>query len=614
MARLYDIVELPEDREPWRKLRNYVLTDFDITKTLGSGTYGETHLGTFKGTTDEVVIKFYPKYTGYLKQDMCKELLFLNYLNQFPETKTVKLYGYIFEPGTPPRFGLVMEKLEKTIGNFTISLRSSSAPEAFRGRLKPKEYKLLFYKMLKGLANIHSLGIIHNDIKLENIMISRTDIRYIDFGLADYLGIIPFLPNVSNYITTEVFKAPDLADTRSEKYIDGNRRSFGTDVYSLGVCFLSMIYKFYWIYRWTPDNLEVLHFANQKSEGFAKDFIVNRLRYNQIDKDYLSIEEAENGFDLIHKMLNPDIKERISAKDALNHPYFSDITSIEVSENLDRVLRLGGAPDIFGKMPFSLVTSEIYSNKGYEIKYMEDIFNNTKNDKIPITERFSKKILPLIDYFLYINKTKYFDVENGVISYTALLSMASFCRNLPTFTVINQVDLANIYAFYNSVFNFKSAVASDRLKKFNSDKDLNSENITLFVLEKINKVSFITIANQIDYVKLKLLYEYPDSRIYTLIDKLYMDTMIYVFLLCFSLEDLNMTNWEIVSVLTTYLVNKIAGIPIEDLLDKPIIPGLDLVDYDRKKDLILREIEILIIEINSLKDTQKKELEQFIPE
>lgn len=614
MAAGIEIRDLPETREPWRKLKNYVLSDFNITKTLGSGTFGETHLGTFIGTTNEVVIKFYPKYTGYLKQDMAKELLFLNYLNQFPETKTVRLYGYIFEPGTPPRFGLVLEKLEKTLTNFTINIRSSTAPEKFRGRLRPKEYKLLFYKMLKGLANIHGLGIVHNDIKLDNIMISRTDIRYIDFGLADYLGVIPFSPNVSNYITTEIFKAPDIGDTRSEKYIDGNRKSYGSDVYSLGVTFLNMIYKFYYIFRWTPDDIEALHFSDQRSEGFTKDFVVARLRYDPKDTDDLSLEDAENGFDLIHKMLNPNAKLRISAKDALNHPYFTDIVAVETSENLDRVLSLGGGPDIFAKIPFRMVSTETFEARGYEIKYVDDIFMNTKDDKIPFPVKYSRTLLPFINYILYINKTKIFDVDNGVISYTGLLSMVSFCRNLPRFRPTIMMDLANIYSFFNSVFNYKSAISSDRLKKFNGEEDLNFEDTTLFILEQMTKVSFITIANQIDFVKLQLIFEYPDDKLEPFVDKIISEIMVYVFLLCISPMDLNMTNWEIVSVLTTYLVNKIAGIPTEELLERPIISDLDLTDYDRKITKILDQIEFLTREIGRIEDSHKTELRQFIPE
>ena len=44
------------------------------------------------------------------------------------------------------------------------------------------------YQLLKGVQYIHEIGLIHRDLKLENILLVRkndiSDIRIIDFGLA----------------------------------------------------------------------------------------------------------------------------------------------------------------------------------------------------------------------------------------------------------------------------------------------------------------------------------------------------------------------------------------------------------------------------------------------
>ncbi len=66
-------------------------------------------------------------------------------------------------------------------------------------------YSLQF---LSGLNNIHSKGLIHFDIKPENILIDNTNKAHIsDFGLAEYMGLYGFAP-VSG--TTPVFAPPEL--------------------------------------------------------------------------------------------------------------------------------------------------------------------------------------------------------------------------------------------------------------------------------------------------------------------------------------------------------------------------------------------------------------------
>jgi serine/threonine protein kinase len=595
MARLYDdTIGLP--KLPWEKIKRFNLDELDITATLGEGTYGETKLGTIKSTGEEIILKFFKDYDRVLNDDITHELIFLTYLNQFPDTKTVKLYGYILDDSKPfdLKFGLVLEKLEKTLGGFTK--RKKDDDTAFRGRLTPKEYKLLFYKMLKGLANIHGLGIVHNDIKLENIMISRTDIRYIDFGLSKYLGITPLKPNVENYITTEVFMAPDKKDTKSEKYIDGNRHSYGSDVYSLGVTFLDMLYRNYWVYRWTPDDILCLDQEDLSVSGDScKDFIIDRLKIDIIKGDSLPMIDGSNGFDLIHKMINPDAKKRISAKEALLHPYFSDILALETTETLERILALGGARLEFLERDLYMgISQEIYDNKNFEIGYINEIFENTKNDVINVSGiKLTGKHLMSIDYILYIIKGEYFSKTYSLI---ALLSTINYIRRLdfsspPYFST---VEITMFFSFFDSAFNYVHYVEDRLLRSFNGRKAIEYKEYIPKLLENYS-TDFITIPNQIDYVILKLQYEFKDPRILPFLEELKDYLIMYCIFLCFTPANMNKTNWELISVLTTHIISYLVDIPVTDLLARPIIEGLILGDYLETIKSIHTEILMILI-------------------
>jgi p21-activated kinase 1 len=70
---------------------------------------------------------------------------------------------------------VVMEFLEG--GTLTEARKSHNFEE--------KEIAYIAKELLKGLVYLHSLGIVHRDLKSENIMMSVLgDIKLIDFGLA----------------------------------------------------------------------------------------------------------------------------------------------------------------------------------------------------------------------------------------------------------------------------------------------------------------------------------------------------------------------------------------------------------------------------------------------
>ena len=94
---------------------------------------------------------------------------------------------------------------------------------------KPAEPLQILQQICSALAYIHDKGLIHRDLKPDNIFIQEDTIKIADFGLVTKKG-----KHSTNRVGTELYMAPEVT---AEKGDYDNK----VDIYSLGLIFLELL-------------------------------------------------------------------------------------------------------------------------------------------------------------------------------------------------------------------------------------------------------------------------------------------------------------------------------------------------------------------------------------
>ena len=185
-----------------------------------------------------------------------------------------------------------MEKCESDLENY------------LKRKLDPDTYACLFYQLINGLDYLRNLKIIHCDIKLENLLISRDNkLKICDFGFSFYLDKIKehFCGGKGKVSGTAIYLPPEAFN----KEINCN--NFDSDLWACGIILYNML----------------------KNNSFGKDLheiedLKDRLNKIEdvIDKSITDIKDTD-ARDILKKMLKLKPKDRITIEEIKNHPFYS---------------------------------------------------------------------------------------------------------------------------------------------------------------------------------------------------------------------------------------------------------------------------------------------------
>ena len=197
--------------------------------------------------------------------------------------------------------------------------------------------KYLMSQILDALAYLHDNRVFHGDIKLENIMLYKTSRKkikrftVINKDLNSDVNLQNKLDNVSGQTSDYVEDMSNyeikLIDFGCSKYLTKKKNNVlsgivGTSIY----CSPEVIDNSYdeKSDEWSCGVLMyILLYGDTPFAGNTEEEIFENIKNYNIDFDKLE-NVSENCLDLIKKLINPKKQYRITALEALRHPFFTE--------------------------------------------------------------------------------------------------------------------------------------------------------------------------------------------------------------------------------------------------------------------------------------------------
>ncbi|KAF5338421.1 hypothetical protein D9758_012222 [Tetrapyrgos nigripes] len=292
---------------------NYIQLEKLGKSDSSEGTYATVYKGRSRTTNEIVALKEIhldaeegTPSTAIREISLMKELKHVN---------IVRLYDVIH---TETKLVLIFEYCEQ-------DLKKYMDQHGERGALDPNTVRSFMYQLLKGTAFCHENQVLHRDLKPQNLLINRKgELKLGDFGLARAFGVP--VNTFSNEVVTLWYRAPDVL-------LGSRTYSTSIDVWSCGCIFAEMISGVP-LFRGRDNQDQLLHIMRvigtptdaqfQKIFKDSPEIQVKQFpRYPKMDFRQVLPKASPHAIDLLERLLKFDPAERVSAAEALSHPYFT---------------------------------------------------------------------------------------------------------------------------------------------------------------------------------------------------------------------------------------------------------------------------------------------------
>ncbi|KAI9004246.1 Cyclin-dependent kinase 3 [Gaertneriomyces sp. JEL0708] len=288
------------------------MDNYDKLEKVGEGTYGVVYKARVKSNGQIVALKKIRLETEDegVPGTAIREI---SLLKELKHPNIVRLMDIVHNDS---KLYLILEFLDLDLKKYMDSIE---------GTLSPALTKSYMYQLLRGLHHCHCHRILHRDLKPQNLLIDQFGmLKLADFGLARAFGVP--LRQYTHEVVTLWYRAPEIL-------LGSKQYSTAVDMWSAGCIFAEMILKkpifpgdseideLFRIFRILGTPNENHWEGVQYLPDWAPTF--PQWRRQSFEKIFPTLDEE--GRDLLEQLLEYDPAHRISAKRALDHPYFRDV-------------------------------------------------------------------------------------------------------------------------------------------------------------------------------------------------------------------------------------------------------------------------------------------------
>ena len=431
---------------------------YKIISKLGDGSYGVVYLAVNIITKQNMAMKKIKKVKENEIDDM-EIKNEINILKKLDHPNIVKIIEFYSAP--------------KAYYIITDFCSCGELYNQIKNQYSENQLAVLFYQVLSGLYYLHSNNIVHRDLKLENILISEIEkdkvtnekyfwVKIIDFGTAKI-----FEKNKSEkaVVGSSYYIAPEVLHKHyNEK----------CDTWSVGVI------------------LYMLIVGRAPFDGKTDEEIIENIEKGQFNSKHKKLlNSSEEVQDLVKKLLEVNVKKRLSSSEALKHPWFKKFNGKSLYSNIEKEkilvylnrLRNFRINSKFQQMVLAFIVHNIPNTKeAKDILKIFRMFNNKDDGKLTKKELYQGLILyynekeikkEIDDIFLLLD-----GANRGCIEYEEFLR-----ATLDQKFLLSEENLIYAFNFFDK----------DNTGKISVDKIKN-----IFIDDKVNEDVFRNIFNEID--------------------------------------------------------------------------------------------------------------------